>query len=254
MGKHRVRVRHKVKIGRNKKRKKILVKVTLVIILFCALSFAINKVSMFLLTSSIFDIKLVEIKGNNIIDKSVVLNCLDFNGKNIFLLKLKNKESQLKEEFAVIKNVKINRWFPNKIIVEIEERIPLAEILTPNKRVGIDENLKLFVLSENYTVLTKISDDLTLENKIVCLRFLKEILNLPVYKKIKEITAISPNDVVFFIENNCKVCIGNEQNVEQKISYLEKVLSDLETKGKQAQYINMRDFSDENKEVVIRMN
>ena len=32
----------------------------------------------------------------------------------------------------------------------------------------------------------------------------------------------------------------------------EKVIADLETKGKKAQYINMRDFTDENKEIIVR--
>ncbi|MFH0947383.1 MAG: FtsQ-type POTRA domain-containing protein [Elusimicrobiota bacterium] len=252
MRKHRVRVRLKTKIERSKKRKTVLIKTTVVIVLFTVLSFAVNKISKFLLTSPIFNVKSVEIKGNDITDKSAVLSYLDFDGKNIFLLKLENTGVQLEEKFLAIKNIKINRHLPNKIIAEIGERIPLAEITVQNKRVGIDENLKLFVLPENYRVLAKISDNLTLENKTACLKFLKDVSGLPVYKEIKGITAVSPDDIIFFIENDCKICIGAVQNIEQKISYLEKVLADLETKGKKAQYINMRDFSGEYKEIVVR--
>ena len=252
MKKHRVRVRLKTKIERSKKRKNLLMKITAVIVLFAVLGFAVNKISKFLLTSPIFNVKSIEVKGIDITDKSAVLSYLDFEGKNIFLLKLKSRELQLKEKFPVVKYVKISKRLPNKIIAEIEERIPLAETKILNKRVGIDENLKLFVLPDSYKVLPKITDNLTTENKTACLKFLKNVSDLPVLKEINGITAVSPDDIVFFIGDNCKVCIGAAQNVESKISYLEKVIADLETKGKKAQYINMRDFSDEYKEVIVR--
>ncbi len=252
MKKHRVRVRLKAKIERSKKRKNLLLKITAVIALVTVLGFAVNKISKFLLTSPIFNVKSIEVKGIGITDKSAVLNYLDFEGKNIFLLKLKSRELQLKEKFPAIKDVKIGKWIPNKVIAEIKERIPLAETKVSNKRVGIDENLKLFVLPENYRVLPKITDNLPMENKTACLKFLKNVSDLPVHKEITGITAVSPDDIIFFIGDNCKICIGPAQNVESKISYLEKVIADLETKGKKAQYINMRDFSDEYKEVIVR--
>jgi len=180
------------------------------------------------------------------------LSYLDFGGKNIFRLKLKKTALQLEERFSAVENIKIKRRFPNKIVAEIEERRPLAETKVSNKRVGIDENLKLFVLPESYKVLPKIADNLTAENKTACLKFLKSVSGFPIYREIEGITAVSPDDIIFFVENNCKVCIGAPQNVESKISYLEKVIADLETKGKKAQYINMRDFSDENKEIIVR--
>ncbi|OQW98510.1 MAG: hypothetical protein BWK68_00500 [Elusimicrobia bacterium A5] len=252
MKKHRVRVRLKAKIERSKKRKNSLIKITAVIALVTVLGFAVNKISKFLLTSPIFNVKSIEVKGIGITDKSAVLSYLDFEGKNIFLLKLKSRELQLREKFPAVKDVKINKRLPNKIIAEIEERIPLAETKVSNKRVGIDENLKLFVLPESYRVLPKITDNLTTENKTACLKFLKNVSDLPVHKEINGIMAVSPDDIIFFIGDNCKVCIGSAQNVESKISYLGKVIADLETKGKKAQYINMRDFSDEYKEVIVR--
>ena len=252
MKKHRVRVRLKAKVERSKKRKNLVIKITTIVILLAVLGFAVNKISKFLLTYPIFNVKSIEVKGIGITDKAAVLSYLDFEGKNIFLLKLKSRELQLKEKFTAVKNIKISRRLPSKIIAEIEERIPLAETKVSNKRVGIDENLKLFVLPESFRTLPKIADDLTAENKTACLKFLKNISDLPVHKEISGITAVSPDDIVFFIGDKCKVCIGSSQNVESKISYLEKVIADLETKGKKAQYINMRDFTDENKEIIVR--
>ena len=57
---------------------------------------------------------------------------------------------------------------------------------------------------------------------------------------------------MFFLPGNCRVCIGSPVDVDYKITYLEKVLADLELKGEKAKYINMRDFSDEYREIVLR--
>lgn len=252
MRKHKVRIRLKTKIERSKKRKYLLLKTTAIIAIFTVLGFAVNKTSKFLLTSPIFNVKLIDVKGSEITDKPAVLSYLDFIGKNIFSLKLKNRELQIREKFPSVKNVKINRRFPDKIAAEIIERTPFAETKVSDKRIGVDENLKLFVLPESYRQLPKITENLTPENKTACLKFLKEASNLPISKEINGITAVSPDDIIFFIGDNCKVCIGAPQNIEQKISYLEKVLADMETKGKKAQYINMRDFTNEYKDVVVR--
>jgi cell division septal protein FtsQ len=177
---------------------------------------------------------------------------LDFNGKNIFRLKLKKAESQLKEKFSNVRDVSIGRYLPGRIVVKISERIPLAEVKVSDKRIGIDEYLKVFILPVDYRVLPKLSENMTIENKTACVKFLKEVSGLPIYKSITGVTALAPDDLIFFFEDNCKICMGLPEDIAYKVTYLEKVLTDLEMKGKKAEYINMRDFSKEHKEVVLR--
>ena len=251
MKKHKIKTRLKTKIEQSKRRKRIWLKSTATFVLLFILGFVVNKTSKFLLTSPIFNVKSTEVRENDILPKSVILDYLDFDEKNIFSLKLKSTETQLKENFAVISDVEINRCLPNGIVVKIIERVPVAEIKVSDKRVGIDEHLVSFVLPDNYTLLPKISDDLTTENKTACLKFLKNVFHLSIYKEITGITSAAVDYIVFFIGDNCKICIGTPDNMEQKILYLGKVLSDLETKGEKAQYINMRDFSNEHREVVV---
>jgi len=252
MRKNRVKIRLKTRIERSKKRRKILLGITATLFILAVLGFAVNKVSKILLTYPIFNVKSTVVKGSDVTDETAVLSYLDFSGKNIFALKLGIAESQLKERFPSIKEVKVHRRLPNGIVAEIEDRIPLAETKVSDKRIGIDEYFKSFVLPENYRALPKMSDSLTTENKTACLKFLKSVSGMPISKEINGITAVSPDDIVFFIKDDCKVCIGGAKNVEKKIFYLSKVLADLETKGKKAQYINMRDFSDDYKDIIVR--
>ncbi|MEW6557486.1 MAG: FtsQ-type POTRA domain-containing protein [Elusimicrobiota bacterium] len=252
MKKHKVRLRLKTRIERNRKRKALLFKITALLILLVVLGFAVNKISRFLLTSPIFNVKSIDVSGNTLVSQTAILDCLDFCRKNIFRLNLKKTETQLTEKFPALKKVYIKRRLPNKIISKIEEKIPLAEIAVSNNRIGIDEHLNVFVVPKSYRQLPRISENLTLEYKSVCLKFLKNIRELPVYKNITAVTATSVDDIVFFMNNGCKVCIGSSENSENKINYLEKVFTNLEIEGKKAQYINMRDFTDENKEIIIK--
>lgn len=252
MKRYRVKIRHKTKVEQDKKRKNIAVKVVASLIITAILCFAVSQTAKFLLTSPVFNVKLTKVEGNNIIAESTVLEYIDFGGKNIFKLKLGKIESLLEEKFPAIKKVSIKRRLPGKIVAKITERIPLAEREIAEKRVGIDEYLKMFVLPQNYKSIPSIDKNLVLENKQACIAFLKNVCSLPIYKNIKSITARSTDDIEFFLSGNCKICIGSPADIDLKITYLEKVLADLEIKGERAKYINMRDFSDEYKEIVLR--
>ncbi|MBN1383545.1 MAG: FtsQ-type POTRA domain-containing protein [Elusimicrobia bacterium] len=252
MKRYKVKIRYKTKVERYKKRKDIAIKIIVSLAVIIALFFAGSRAVKFLLTSPIFNVKLIEVRGNNIIAESEVLGYIDFNGKNIFQLKIGKVESLLREKFPAIESINIKRRLPDKIAAKIIERVPLVERKIAKKRIGIDEYLKMFVLPQDYKLLPSITKDLALENKKACLEFLKRVSGLPIYKNIKSITANAPDDIIFFLSDNCRVCIGMPVDVDYKITYLERVLADLEVKGERAEYINMRDFSDEYKEIVLR--
>jgi len=99
---NKVRVRLKTKITNNKKRRKVVLVVTLLFALIAGAAFSANRISKFLLTSSIFNVKSTEIKGNEIVGAKAVSDYLDFQGKNVFCINLKKSELLLKERFPVI--------------------------------------------------------------------------------------------------------------------------------------------------------
>src|SRR3989339_38243 len=252
MKRYRRRIRLKTKVEKSRRYKNIIVWTTLLLAAMLFVSFIVNKSSKCLLTSPFFNVKSIEVKGNNIVEKNSVIEYLNLYNKNIFRPKFKKTEIQLKEKFLAIKDVYVKRRIPNKIVVEIIERVPLAEYKVAEKRVGIDEYLKLFVLPDDYRILPKISENINTDCKTACLMFLKNVNAFSIYKKIKAVTSTASDDVTFFLDDNCKVCIGLPDNIDNKINYLEQVFSDMETKGEKAEYINMRDFSDEHKEIIVK--
>lgn len=81
-----------------------------------------------LLHSDVFEIKEIEIKGNELITDNYILNFSDLNqGTNIFAMdcqKIKEKLSLLPQ----FKEVLVFRKLPNKIVIEVTEREPIAII------------------------------------------------------------------------------------------------------------------------------
>jgi len=253
MKKYKVKVRLKTKITKSRNRRKILLAATVLIGLIAGGGFFANRISKFLLTSQIFNVKSTEVTGNEILDAMAVSDYLDFKGKNIFCIKTDKSEMLLKERFPVIKDVSIRRGIPSSLIVNITERVPIAESRIQDKRVGMDEKLKLFAISAGFKKLPELPDNIPVKNKVACVIFLKSICDLPLYRNICNITAGSPDGIVLFFKDNGKVFIGSPENSELKMAYLEQIISDLEAKGKNFDYINMKDFSADYKEATVKV-
>jgi len=253
MKKYKVPVRMKAQVTNSRKRRKILLFVTVLIGLLAGGGFFTNRISKFLLTSPVFNVKLIKVTGNEIIDESVVSDYLNLKGKNTFSLNPKKSEIQLMERFPVIKDVSIAKRIPSSLIVRVTERVPLAESRINANRVGTDEKLKSFAISAGFRKLPELPDSISIENKAACVMFLKSICDLPIYRNICNITAGSPNDIVLFFKGDKKVLIGSPENSELKMAYLEQIISDLEAKGKNFDYINMKDFSVNYKEATVKL-
>lgn len=253
MKKYRVKVRMRTKVSTGRKRRKILIAVTAVLALAAGGAFFTGRISKFLLTSPIFNVKLVFVSGNEIIDASAVSDYLALKGKNLFSVKPKKTEMLLRDRFPVIKKVVVSRRIPASISVKISERVPIAESIIQNNRVGMDEKMKSFALSSGFRKLPELPDNISVESKAACVAFLKSICDLPIYRSILNIAANSPKEIVIFFKDNKRVFIGSPENSGLKMTYLEQIISDLEAKGKNFDYINMKDFSQDYKEATVKL-
>lgn len=108
----------------------------------CFLSFSATVLSvMFVLSLPVFNIKDVEIDGNNIVSDDIIKKELGFYElQNIFSFSSpKAKKTLLKNPY--IKSVKIKKEYPDKIDIEIIERKPRAyvELKNMDSYVLIDE-------------------------------------------------------------------------------------------------------------------
>lgn len=90
-----------------------------------------SAVSYLLFFSEVFQIKKIEISGNEMIDREVIYRVIEsgierrvvfFNTKNIFLVSLTNIEKDVLREFPSIYKINLKRGLPDKVISEITER------------------------------------------------------------------------------------------------------------------------------------
>ncbi|MFZ7134020.1 MAG: cell division protein FtsQ/DivIB [Eubacteriales bacterium] len=108
--------------------------VTLVIIMFLLIIITFY----FLLFTDFFNIENISVSGNSrVTNEEIFIKSGLKTGENIFMF---NKKSVIEpiEKIPYIKNARLLRLFPNKIMVSIEERIPLGIFYYNNKFIYVD--------------------------------------------------------------------------------------------------------------------
>lgn len=94
-------------------------------------------------------------EGNVNVKTEDIMNTAQLQtGKNIFLTHI-GKAGRNINKMPMVKDVKIQRVFPNRICISVEERAPLAYIPVNNEIIAIDAE-KLVVKIENDNVVSKI--------------------------------------------------------------------------------------------------
>ena len=99
-----------------------------------------------------FKVSEVYCEGNTILKSEEIYSLAEISGeKNIFLVGLGKAERNVKKHPAV-KDVNIKRVFPNKICISVEERLPLAYVMTGGECAVIDE--EYFVMKKEDVNMT----------------------------------------------------------------------------------------------------
>ena len=99
-------------------------------------------------------------EGNVNIKTEDIMNAAQLQrGKNIFLTHI-GKASRNIDKMPMVKSVKIQRVFPNRICISVEERAPLAYIPINNEIVALDSE-KIVVKCEKDDLVTKITQAYT---------------------------------------------------------------------------------------------
>src|SRR5512147_2719244 len=87
-----------------------------------------HRVYVHLMSDSYFRVREVEVEGSRRVPKETLLSLMVMEGMpNLFSVKLKEVVKRL-ESHPWIEQVRVRKVFPNKILVQIEERKPMAII------------------------------------------------------------------------------------------------------------------------------
>ncbi len=101
----------------------------------------------FVLFSSKFDIKTIEIDGYNNVEKSFLDDQLsDIIGKNIFFIRASGLKEEVLNYSVFIKSVQVEKHLPDRINVHLEERVPYMVWINLSGCYLVDE--EGFVLEE----------------------------------------------------------------------------------------------------------
>lgn len=204
------------------------------------------------ISSSIFELKQIDVDGNSKITKSDIIKIGDIEtGKNIFKYNLNDVEKKLLVN-PYIKYVKVSRKFPDKLVITIKENSEYAII---------KEGASYIYIGENGLVLSEQKD---IKNKNIPLVSGIEIKNKKLNTKIK-INSDKSNDIILAIDtlkknnmsrkvesikinknkmymktdDNTNIVLKIDEDIEYNTNRLKAILVDLKSNNKKGGNIDL---------------
>ena len=207
------------------------------------------------LNSDIFNIKNIQIQGNNKVSDEIIEQYLDVKyDKNIFIYSTKKIKKSL-EQNTYIETVSIKKIFPNTIQVNINEKGIVALIKDENKYCYIDNNLNVIdrlneIDKNEKAIIIETEYDLNNENIIKFenddikkgLIYLMEcISNNNLSKKIKKINY--QQDIInMYSIDGTNIILENNNKLKYNISKVSSILVDLQTRNNKGGNIDLTSY------------
>lgn len=197
------------------------------------------------ISSSIFELKQINVDGNSKITKSDIIKIGDIEtGKNIFKYNLNDVEKKILGN-PYIKYVKVSRKFPDKLVITIKENSEYAIIKEGANYIYIGENG--LILSEQKDIKNKnipLISGIEIKNKklntkakinsdksnyiILAIDTLKKN-NMS--RKIESIK-INKNKMYMKTDDNTSIVLKIDEDIEYNINRLKAILVDLKSNNK----------------------
>ena len=229
------------KINNIKKKKKKVSIIPKIAVLFLI----IIAIGIFAFISPIFNIKAIEVNGNNKIDKDTVISLSGVNiGKNIFQVSKKQVINSIKEN-QYINNVDVKRKLPGTLEINVEERKIAYQVKVINSYVYLDYQGYILEVSSNKEKVPLIEGFTTNQDTLLNgkrldnndIKLLRTILRIMETAKTSEIdkliSKILVKDNEYILElskENKLVYLGDATDLTNRMTYV-KIIVDKE-KGK----------------------
>ncbi len=218
-----------------KKRKSVIRLIKFTMIIFLLIGGGI-----YFLLSPVFNIKEIEIKGNNKLTSEEIISLSQIQlDENTFKI-VKNKIEKNIKQNAYVENIKITRKFPDKILITIEERTPSFIITLANAYVYINNQGYFLEISKNKLELPMLTGYLTKEEDIqvgqrLCmedLQRLNDVLQIMQTAQSNEISNLitkinieNKQNYILELKNEKKtVHVGDISNLSTKMLYIKSII------------------------------
>lgn len=204
------------------------------------------------ISSSIFELKQIDMDGNSKITKSDIIKIGDIEtGKNIFKYNLNDVEKKILVN-PYIKYVKVSRKFPDKLVITIKENSEYAIIKEGASYIYIGENG--LVLSEKKDIKNKnipLVSGIEIKNKKLNTKIKINsdksnyiILAIDTLKKNNmsrkiESIKINKNKMYMKTDDNTNIVLKIDEDIEYNINRLKAILVDLKSNNKKGGNIDL---------------
>ena len=245
--KHNKKKNDNIKQNKRKRVLSIIIKLILVLVLFIV-------AIVFLMTSPIFNISEVEVKGNNKITSDTYISLSKITlGNNIYNVSKTSIIRNIKEN-PYVDSVEINRKLPNKIEITVKERSPSYMLGVLNSYAYINNQGYILEVNEeklNVPVITGYStnqEEITPGNRLnsedlskleTAIKIMDNISISGITETVSEINILDKNNyTLIFLEEGKIVYLGDGSNLTDRINiYLKAILQ--KEKGKNGEvFIN----------------
>jgi len=237
------------------------IRVALQLLLLSFFLFSGHWIYAHLLEDPYFRVKEVKVEGGRKVTKETLLSLTVMEGMpNLFSVKLKDVVKQL-ESHPWVEQVRVRKVFPNKILIQIEERKPMA-IVQLEELYYIDTQGEIFSpVGEkdeyNYPYLTGLTRQVLEKDPVEAKRLISkalELLRIALQEKVPPLEEISEIHMektfgihCFTRSEGVEVKLGWE-DFREKLRRLSLIWSDLKKRGCSAVSIDCSDL----KRMVVR--
>lgn len=189
----------------------------------------------------VFNIRQITLEGNNAVTKEQIQEKVgDLIGKNLFATTTGNIESRVMEIPQVDTADAAKKLFPPSIKLSITECSPAAYLLSGNKIIVIDSDLKIIddsnsfdtdvipsisgVSIPSYTVNTRLSSD-SAEKEEILSTMLKSFEATGLLSSVSYISLDDLSNIKFNYNNRIEADCGSQLELERKIRMFAAVIS-----------------------------
>jgi cell division septal protein FtsQ len=241
--------------GRFQRIVKKAIRVAFQLLLLSFFLFIVHWVYVHLLGDPYFRVKEVEVAGGRKIPKETLLSLTVMEGiPNLFSVKLKKVVKRL-ESHPWIEQVRVRKIFPDKILIQVEEKKPMA-IIQLEELYYIDTKGEIFAPvgdrdAYNYPYLTGLTRQVLEKDPVEAKRLITKALeflrmvNQEKSSTLDEISEIHMEKIFgihcFTKAEGVEIKMGWE-DFEEKLKRLSLIWSDLHKRGFSATSIDCRDL------------
>ncbi len=202
-----------------------------------------------LLQSPIFEVRRVNVQGNNLLDEGNIKSVADINaGINIFKLDLGEIKSRL-IMIPMIKEAQISRSLPATVVIRITERIPAGILPAQDCFIKVDEEgvnlMTACAGTPGLPVITGVDTDIPPPGQVIQSEGLKNALAvigcLPVdtVANLSEVHIGGEDQIVLYTIEGIQCKFGQATEIQGKCAILSRLMQELRKQNARVDYIDL---------------